>query len=113
MDGHDEDFVPVSRLHQRNAASYKQNLSHCVVQQQHLVPPRSQLFNEDALLEVPNRLTDICQEGSLVLALLPLFAVCVQANTLALIRVETNGRGDFLSRCLSCVSIASSLYTLL
>ena len=60
--------------------------------------PRSQLLDEGGLLEVLNRLTDIRQEEVLVLVLLPLFDVCVQANTPALIRVEMNERREFILR---------------
>jgi len=44
-------------------------------------PPTVNFSTKDALLEILNRLTDICQEEVLVLVLLPLFDVCVQANT--------------------------------
>ena len=71
--------------------------------------PRSQLFHEDALLEVLNRLTDIRQEDVLVLALLPLFDVCVQANTLALIQVERMREAIFFCVDLSWVLVVPTL----
>lgn len=43
-------------------------------------------------------MTDIGKEENLVLALLPLLDVCIQANTLTLVRVETNESGDFILR---------------
>ena len=72
------------------------NVLHGIVQQQHLVPSRRQLFDEDTLLEVLSRLADIGEEEHLVLALFPLLDVRIQANILTLVRVETSESGNFL-----------------
>ena len=74
------------------------NVLHRVIQQQHFVPSRRQLLNEDALLEVFNRLTDVGEEEDLVLALFPLLEVRIQADILTLVRVETNERRNFILR---------------
>ena len=89
------------------------NILHGVIQQQHLVASRRQLLNEDALLEVFNRLTDVGEEEDLVLALFPLLEVRIQADILTLVRVEANERRNFILRrfvlCLDSTKLSDAI----